>query len=251
MIFEDERLSAEHLEKLVRQYDYSIEILDVIESVQTGIEWFAKSGQLPDLILMDIQLSDGSCFELFRKINIDTPVIFTTAFNEYALQAFKVNSVDYLLKPIVYAELEAAIDKYKKNNHRAIPDSVQYYEQLYQHIHANSRYKKRLLIKIGDQLKHIGIEDIAYFIFQEGLSYAVSFSNHFYPLDYSLDELERIVDPSVFFRVNRQCIVRPEAIEKIHSYFNNRLKLNLRPAYQDAVIVSRERVADFKIWLDS
>lgn len=251
MIFEDEKLSAEHLGKLVLQYNTDIEILNIIESVRSGVEWFSKSRQLPDLILMDIQLSDGSCFELFRKINIDIPVIFTTAFNEYALQAFKVNSVDYLLKPIVFVELKEAIDKYKKNTQRIIPDPVQYYEQLYQHIHANSQYKKRLLIKIGDQLKHINVEDIAYFIFQEGLSHAVTFSNHSYPLDYSLDELERLIDPSVFFRVNRQCIVRPEAIEKIHSYFNNRLKINLRPAQQDAVIVSRERVADFKTWLDN
>ena len=250
LIFEDEALSAEHLTKLIRQYDPSIEMLGLIESVQQGRNWL-ESNQRPDLMIMDIQLSDGSSFELFKQFNIETPVIFTTAYNEYAVQAFKVNSIDYLLKPITLPDLKEAFEKFKRRSFSGLVNVGQKYEQLYAELSQSSRYKSRLLIKIGEQLKYVNLEDAAYFRFEDGMSYVITFSGNKFPLDYSLDDLEKILDPGLYFRINRQFIVKLKSIEKIHSYFNGRLKLNLNPASETEVIISRERVADFKNWLDS
>lgn len=250
LIFEDENLSAEHLENLIHRYDPSIELLGIIESVKQGVDWLNKNPH-PDLLLMDIQLSDGSCFDVFKQIHLDIPVIFTTAYNEYAIQAFKVNSIDYLLKPIDFQELKLAFEKFRKQNWKAIQNSDRIYEQLYSRLVQASQFKRRLLVKVGEQLKQVNVEDIAYFLFDNGMSWAVTFAKTRLPIDYSLDELEQILDPKHFFRINRKFIVKPEAIEKIHSYFNNRLKLHLRPDPESEVLVSRERVQDFKNWLDS
>ena len=250
LIFEDESLSAEHLVKLIRRYDPAIELLGIIESVKQGVDWFPNHPH-PDLLLMDIQLSDGSCFELFRQVRLDMPVIFTTAYDEYAIQAFKVNSIDYLLKPIDFQELQLAIEKFRKQRNHMIQNPEQVYEQLYSRLIQTSRYKKRLLIKVGEQLKQVNVEDIAYFLFDDGMCWAVTFAKTRLPVDFSLDDLEQMLDPKMFFRINRKFIVKPEAIDKIHTYFNNRLKLQLRPDPETEVLVSRERVVDFKSWLDS
>lgn len=250
LIFEDESLSAEHLVNLIRRYDPTIELLGIIESVKQGIEWLGNHAH-PDLLLMDIQLSDGSCFELFKQVRLEMPVIFTTAYNEYAIQAFKVNSVDYLLKPIDFQELQRAFEKFRKQGLKRTLNPEQIYDQVYSRLIQNSQYKKRLLVKIGEQLKQINTEDIAYFIFNDGMCWAVTFAKNRLPVDYSLEEIEQMFDPDLFFRINRKFIVRPESIEKIHTYFNNRLKLQLRPDPETEVLVSRERVSDFKTWLDN
>lgn len=250
LIFEDESLSAEHLANLIRRYDPEIDLLGIIESVEKGIEWFSVHPH-PDLLLMDIQLSDGSCFDLFKQVHIEVPVIFTTAYNEYAIQAFKVNSIDYLLKPIEFLELQLALEKFRKQQKNIVPDKDRLYEQLYSRLLQPMHYKSRLLVKIGDQLKQVLIEDIAFFIFEEGMCWAVTFAKNRLPVDYSLDDLEQMLDPKKFFRINRKFIVNPDSIEKIHVYFNNRLKLQLRPNPDTEVLVSRERVADFKNWLNS
>lgn len=250
LIFEDESLSSEHLIKLIHRYDPAIELLGIFESVKQGVDWFSNHLH-PDLLLMDIQLSDGSCFELFKQVRLGIPVIFTTAYNEYAIQAFKVNSIDYLLKPIDFQELQLAFEKFKKQQNHLIQNPEQVYEQLYSRLIQTSRYKKRLLIKVGEQLKQVNVEDIAYFLFDDGMCWAVTFAKAKLPVDYSLDDLELMVDPKMFFRINRKFIVRPESIEKIHTYFNNRLKLQLRPDPESEVLVSRERVSDFKNWLDN
>lgn len=250
LIFEDEGLSAEHLVKLIGQYDPSIELLGIIESVKQGIEWFSNH-QHPDVLLMDIQLSDGSCFDLFKQIRLEIPVIFTTAYNEYAIQAFKVNSVDYLLKPIDYQDLKLAFEKFRKQQKIHVPNTEQLYEQLYSRLVQPKQYKKRLLIKIGEQLKQVVVDDIAFFQFEEGMCWAITLGKNRMPVDYSLDELEQMLDPKMFFRINRKFIVNPDSIEKIHTYFNNRLKLQLRPDPETEVLVSRERVSDFKNWLNS
>ena len=250
LIFEDESLSAEHLVKLIRCYDPEIKLVGIIESVKKGVDWLLNHAH-PDLMLMDIQLSDGSCFELFKQIRLEIPVIFTTAYNEYAIQAFKVNSVDYLLKPINFQELQLAIEKFRKQRNHVIQHPEQIYEQLYSRMIQTSQYKKRLLIKVGEQLKQVNVEDIAYFLFDDGMCWAVTFAKTRLPIDYSLDELGQMLDPKMFFRINRQFIVSPEAIDKIHTYFNNRLKIKLRPDPETEVLVSRERVSDFKSWLDS
>ena len=250
LIFEDEVLSAEHLVKLISQYDPSIELVGTIESLKEGQNWL-ESNPRPDLMIMDIQLSDGTCFELFKQFSIETPVIFTTAYNEYAVQAFKVNSIDYLLKPITLPDLKEAFEKFKKRNFSDLINTKHKYEQLYTELSQSSRYKSRLLIKIGEQLKYVNLEDVAYFRFQDGMSHAITFSGNKFPLDNSLDEIEKILDPFMFFRINRQFIITLKSIEKIHSYFNARLKLNLKPVPETEVIISRERVSDFKNWLDS
>lgn len=250
MIFEDESLSAEHLVKLMNRYDPTIELLGIIESVKQGVEWLSAHPH-PDLLLMDIQLSDGSCFDLFKQVRLEMPVIFTTAYNEYAVQAFKVNSVDYLLKPIDFQDLQLAFEKFKKQRLPLSQNPEQFYEQLYARLFQPAQYKKRLLVKIGEQLKQVVVEDIAFFQFEEGMSWAVTFGKNRMPVDYSLDELEQMLDPKLFFRINRKFIVNPDSIEKIHTYFNNRLKLQLRPNPETEVLVSRERVPDFKNWLNS
>ena len=250
LIFEDESLSAEHLVKMIRRYDPSIELLGVIESMAQGVDWLSCN-EHPDLMMMDIQLSDGSCFELFRKTTINCPVIFTTAYNEYAIQAFKVNSIDYLLKPIDFQELKNAFEKFIKQRQFINTDQEEIYERLYARLTRNNHYRKRLLIKIGEQLKQVCMEDIAFFLFEEGLCWAVTHSKCRYPIDHSLEELEQMLNPDMFFRINRKFIVNPESIDKIHTYFNNRLKLQLRPDPETEVLVSRERVSGFKNWLDS
>jgi len=250
LIFEDESLSAEHLVKLICRYDPTIELQGIIESVKKGVEWFSSHPH-PDLLLMDIQLSDGPCFDLFKQVRLEIPVIFTTAYNEYAIQAFKVNSVDYLLKPIDFQDLRIAFEKFRKQHNNVIQNKEQLYEQLYSRLIQASQYKKRLLIKVGEQLKQVNVEDIAYFLFNEGMCWAVTFAKNKLPIDYSLDELEQMLDPKLFFRINRKFLVKPEAIEKIHTYFNNRLKIQLRPDPEVEVLVSRERVPDFKYWLDN
>ncbi len=243
VIFEDEKLNAERLTELIKKYDSSVQVLAVLESVKQGIEWLSAY-PLPDLILMDIRLSDGLSFELFEKVNIDIPVIFTTAYDEYAIRAFKVNSVDYLVKPIDFLELKAAIDKFKRVRPLISKDFIQsVLEQ------RNPKYKNRFLIKMGDQLRHVECSDIAYFIFEDGLVMAVTKGKSSLPMDYSLDHLEQLLNPADFFRLNRKVIARIDSIGKIHTYFNGRLKVELLPAADEDIIVSRERVGKFKGWM--
>lgn len=243
VIFEDEKLNAERLMGLIKKYDSSVQVLAVLESVKQGIGWLTKN-PLPDLILMDIRLSDGLSFELFEKVSIDIPVIFTTAYDEYAIRAFKVNSVDYLVKPIDFQELKAAIDKFKHVRPLLSRDFIQsILEQ------SDLKYKNRFLIKVGDQLKHIECRDIAYFIFEDGLVMAVTKGRSSLPMDHSLDHLEQLLNPSDFFRLNRKVIAQIDAIGKIHTYFNGRLKVELLPAADEDIIVSRERVTKFKEWM--
>jgi DNA-binding LytR/AlgR family response regulator len=243
LIFEDEKLNAERLIELIKRYDPSVRILAVIESVEKGIDWFIKNPS-PELIFMDIRLTDGLSFELFEKVNIDIPVIFTTAYDEYAVRAFKVNSVDYLVKPVDYNELKAAIDKFKKVRPLLSRDFIQaILEQ------SNQKYKNRFLVKIGDQLRHVDCRDIAYFIFEDGLVMAVTKAKSALPMDHSLDHLEQLVNPADFFRLNRKVIARIDSIGRIHSYFNGRLKIELLPPLDEDIIVSRERVGKFKEWM--
>jgi len=243
LIFEDEKLNAERLTELIKRYDSSVKVLEVLESVKKGIEWLTENPH-PELIFMDIRLTDGLSFELFERVNIETPVIFTTAYDEYAIRAFKVNSVDYLVKPVDYAELKAAIDKFKKVRPLLSRDFIQSILD-----QSNPKYKSRFLVKIGDQLRHIDCKNIAYFIFEDGLVMAVTKTKFSLPMDHSLDHLEQLLDPADFFRINRKIIARIDSIGKIRSYFNGRLKIELIPSVDEDVIVSRERVGKFKEWM--
>ncbi len=248
LIFEDEQLSAERLEQLLARLDQNLEVVEVLSSVKQGVAWF-KSNPNPDLILMDIHLTDGSCFELFNQVVIDVPVIFTTAYDEYAIKAFKVNSVDYILKPIDFEELVAAFEKFNKYRSQQPQVQSQLIQTLYEQISREGKYKQRFLVKLGEQLKRIESKDIAYFFFEDGLVWANSKSNLKLPMDYSLEQLEQMLDPRVFFRINRKMLIKLESVEKIHTYYNSRLKLVLQPDMGKDIIVSRERVNDFKEWI--
>ena len=247
IIIEDEMLSAEHLELLLKRIDSEISIIGIFDSVKKSITEFEK-GLKADLLFVDIHLADGLSFEIFSKISIETPVIFTTAFDEYAIQAFKVNSIDYLLKPIGLSELQVAVDKFKKWN---LVNQKSLLEQL-SHLYSsfNKHYKTRFMVKMGDQIVSIRAEDILHFIADDGIVLLMSKDVKRYPVDFTLDQIDEMLDPTVFFRINRKVIININAIQKVTSYFNSRLKVNAIQLSDDSAIVSRDRVPEFKLWLD-
>jgi two-component system, LytTR family, response regulator LytT len=245
LIFEDEIDNGEHLIRLIKTLRPQYTILGVLPSVAAGIEYFQK-GIMPDLVFMDIHLADESSFHFFETTKLEFPVIFTTAFDKYALRAFKVNSIDYLMKPIEKQELEKSIEKFEKllRVHVPFTQIVKFAEGILQ------KQNQRFSARVNDQLIFVKVQDIAYIFSIESSTWAVPFSGMKVPLDYSLDHLEKMLDTSVFFRINRKYIVRLEAIKKIEAYFNNRYVLSLTPEIKDTVIVSRERSAIFKNWVE-
>lgn len=247
VIIEDEKLSAEHLETLLKKVDKQIQVVAVYDSVKAVLEAF-KHGVPADLLFMDIHLADGLSFEIFTKLAIDTPVIFTTAYDEYAIKAFKVNSIDYLLKPIGIGELRSALEKFKKRQTPSpahiLPDLSKVYENM------SKQYKTRFMVKMGDHLVSVKSDEIAHFIAEDGVVLLSTKIEKRYAVDYTLDQLEELLDGSSFFRINRKVFVHINAIQKISTYFNSRLKINSPGLVDDDSVVSRERVNDFKKWLD-
>lgn len=249
LILEDEKPAAQRLEKLLISYDIKIEILDKISSVKKAIEWF-NTHVTPDLVFMDIQLSDGISFEIFEYVDIKCPIVFTTAYDEYALKAFRVNSIDYLLKPIDEEGIEQAFSKLKKLGLGKPKDPGDFLDQVSQAMKMlQSKYKNRFLVKVGERIHAIPVNEILYFYSKEKACFCHTTSNKNYLLDYSLEQLEAMVDPQEFFRVNRQFLICFQAVKDIISYSSSRLKLMLEGSSED-VIVSRDRVGDFKNWLD-
>lgn len=246
LIFEDEALTAERLINLLKKHDPGIEVLGVLQTVKSGIKWF-KTNSLPDLVFMDIHLADGSGFEILSNIKVDVPVIFTTAYDKYAIQAFKVNSIDYLLKPIDFNELKNAISKFNSliGKPQLNGDTFKYFIDKM----ANP-YKQRFLIKSGDIMKFVNTTDIAYFVFDEDYVYAYKTDSKHYIIDDSIEKLEKLLNPNDFFRINRKMIISLQSIVDIHKYFNGRVKLKLKPDIQFDAIVSREKTSDFKKWLN-
>jgi DNA-binding LytR/AlgR family response regulator len=246
IIIEDEKLSAELLTNLLKRIDASINVIAIYDSVKKSVEAFQK-GIKADVVFVDVHLADGLSFEIFNKIQIDTPVIFTTAFDEYAIKAFKLNSVDYLLKPIGADDLRAAIDKLKKLNqsHTSI---VQDIANAYQNL--NKQFKNRFMVKMGDSIVSVKTEDVLHFIAEDGITLLVTTNAKRYPVDYTLDQLEELVSPDLFFRINRKVLISINAVQKVSSYFNSRLKINSTLLEDESAIVSRERVNEFKAWLD-
>lgn len=250
VIIEDEISASNRLKRHLQNIDSSIEVLTVLESIEDAIEWLSNNEE-PNLIFMDIQLSDGLSFEIFDEIKIDCPVIFTTAYNEYAVKAFKVNSIDYLLKPIDPKELGASLQKYYQLNQMSKYNTEIDLKPLMQALKIDKRkYKSRFLIKKGKSLIVLPIDTISYFCIQNQLVYAVTQDGSKHLIDFPLDEIEDMIDPSCFFRINRQMIVAVDSIITINDYFNSRLKLTLKSAPNSDTIVSREKVTDFKKWLD-
>ncbi len=248
LIIEDEIPAAKRLRNLIAEHCYEAVVMDVVDSVEGATHWL-NTFDKPDLIFMDIQLSDGLSFDIFNQTEVVSPVIFTTAYDQYALKAFKVNSVDYLLKPIDPVELESAFQKFKNLHHQSQEYDRTAIQSLISSI-TQKGYKERFLVKVGQQLNYVQTKDIAYFYSEEGLVYALTSSNKRHVIDYTLEQLGDVLDPKNFFRINRKIIVGVESINKIHTYFNSRLKLELAPRTDMEVIVSRERVGDFKSWLD-
>jgi len=254
LIIEDEPFAQKELERLLKSSSYDVEILDYIDSVEESVKWLNANSA--DLIFMDIQLSDGLSFEIFDKVNIETPVIFTTAFDEYAIRAFKVNSIDYLLKPIELDDLKKALSKFEhsfsKQEKAEVVESYLSKEQLEKllSLYRPTNYKSRFIAKLGDNIKHIAVEEIPYFYFEEKVVFLVTQSNDRYIVDYTLDQLETLLDPKSFFRINRKYIASIDSIEKVSKYFNSRLKIRLKPHIDDEILISRAKVKDFINWLD-
>lgn len=251
LIIEDEIPAAKQLNKWLQQLIPQIEILDTLDSVESAISWLKQPPEAVSLIFMDIQLADGLSFDIFQQVPITSPVIFTTAFDQYTMKAFKVNSIDYLLKPIDPKELKRALEKYQRFFAQAAPSVINYQEVLAA-IQSQQQpdYKKRFLVKSGSELRFIQTPGIQYFFSEESLVFAQLANGQKFHLDYYLDQIEKRVNPAQFFRINRKLIVQLNAIHKIHTYFNSRLLLDLKPATAFDAIVSRDRVADFKQWLD-
>lgn len=245
-IVEDEKLAAERLQTLLQEYDPTIEIAACLESVEETVKYL-KQKTHPDLLLLDIHLSDGHSFEIFKQVSYSKPVIFTTAYDNYALEAFKMFSIDYILKPVTLDALAAAMNKLKS---LAISFSSNDLNRLMPEWQ-NSRYKKRFLGKVGQRLFFIDTGDIAFFQADNKIVYLADKEGNRYVVDHTMERLEEQLDPRQFFRLNRKFIVNSNAIQQVKPYFNNRLKLTVKGASQpDEMVISRERVADFKLWAE-
>lgn len=249
LIVEDEELAVKKLQKTLAAVDDTAVVLASTDSIKSTVEWLQENPQ-PDLILMDIELADGQSFEIFNLVDVKSPVIFTTSYDEYALKAFKVNSVDYLLKPIQKDELQAALTKYKKLQSNARPDiSLDSLVKELQQKLQPKEYRKRFLVKHGQKLVSVEVEDIAYFYSDGRLNFFKTKDNKKFVVDYTMDELEDMLDPERYFRISRSFYVSVNSIDKIDDYFGNRLILSLLPEVDKEALVSREKVTEFKKWM--
>lgn len=248
LIIEDEPQAAARIERLIKELVPSALILDKLDSVKRAVEWFSKNPK-PDLALMDIQLADGLSFKIFEHVEIRCPVIFTTAYDEYALKAFKVNSIDYILKPVDRDELNNALVKLTTLTKRDNTDSLQ--ENINQVINLLSKkFKERFIVKVGEHLHTIQVKDIIYFYSHDKTTFCVTLEGRTMIIDFSLEQLETMLDPEIHFRVNRKYLIKLAAIKDIITYTNSRLRLILLASTDNDIIVARERVQEFKQWLD-
>lgn len=249
LIIEDEPQAAQRLQKLLMELVPEAEILGAFDTVKKSVQWF-KSNSAPDLVMMDIQLADGLSFSIFEQCEVKSPVIFTTAYDEYALRAFKVNSIDYILKPVDKDDLSAALKKFNSLS-RSETDTKLILDNIGQAVQMlTKKYKTRFVIKVGEHLRTIEVENIRYFYSQEKATFCVTDENRNFILDYTLEQLEEMLDPTLFYRINRKYLVRSSAIQDIISFTNSRLKLVLKGSQDNDIIVARERVQEFKNWLD-
>lgn len=245
VIIEDEKPAVEKLKQLLSNSGENISIVNIMGSVEDSVNWL-NNNPAPDLIFMDIQLNDGISFEIFESVKITAPVIFTTAFDAYAIRAFKVNSIDYLLKPIDPELLSNAIKKY--NDHYSAEKSEQINQMISE---MPAKYKSRFLIKTGVHFKSVAITDIESFFIQERATFLLTKEAKTLDIDYSLDQLEKMVDPEDFFRANRNCLINTHYIKDMIGYSGSRIKVKmLYGSYPDPIIISRERVNAFKIRMD-
>lgn len=248
LIIEDETLAANRLKRLLKNIDPNIEIIQSIESLTNAVNYLSENQKKVDLIFLDIHLSDGSSFEIFEEIQVEIPIIFTTAYDKYAIQAFKQNSVDYLLKPISESQLQNSVEKYKKLFQTNKTTTFDYNEiaQLLQPDQPN--YKKRFLVYVGSKIRSIAVEEIAFFYAEQGAIFFHTYQGKTYDINYTLEKLTHLVDLEQFYRVNRKFIVHINAIQEAYQFSRNRLKLNLDPKPNFDVFVPLDRIAAFKRW---
>lgn len=247
LIIEDERHTANRLASLLHRYDITIVIAGVLGSVRESVDWL-KTNERPDLIFQDIQLNDGNCFEIYEQVRVETPVIFTTAYSEFALKSFEVNSIAYLVKPYDFGDITSALEKFRAVREYFLPPETDLLKELLaSHKKTN---KKRFLVKTGDRYQSINAADVAWFVFDEGVTFAFTFAKKRYPLNYSIDQLSALLAPDDFFRINRKYVISFRIIGAIHSWFGSRLKVETTPPTPEELVVSRERVSNFKRWLD-
>lgn len=247
LIIEDEPQAAQRIEKLTKSIVPEATILASIDSVKKTVSWLS-SNAAPNLILMDIQLADGISFSIFDQCEVKSPVIFTTAYDEYALKAFKVNSIDYILKPVDEADLRTALKKYQA---LSAPAQSKLLESIGQAINMlTKKYKERFIIKVGEHLKSIETNEILFFFSLEKTTFAQTIDGRKHILDFTLDQLETLLNPTDYFRINRKYMVRSQSIQDMISHTNSRLKLRLKTSDDSDIIVARERVLEFKDWLD-
>jgi len=253
LVIEDERLAANKLKKTITEIDASFHIAGITDSIVSSVEWLKNNPQ-PDLIFMDIELADGQSFEIFNCIDVKSPVIFTTSYDEYAIKAFRVNSVDYLLKPVKKEALAASFLKYNRlklaygTNAMQVLDFKSLIIEL-QEQNKPREYRQRFLVKQGQRLVSIEADEFAFFYTDGKVVFFQTKAKAKFIVDYAIDELQEFIDPMKFFRINRQFLIAIHSVANIHSYFNGRLKLELRPSIDKEVIISRERVNDFKEWM--
>ncbi len=251
LIVEDEKLAADRLEKMIRRLQPEALLAGRATSVKAACTWLETQGA-PDLAFLDIQLGDGLSFEIFERCPLHCPIIFTTAYDAYALKAFKLNSIDYLLKPIEEEELAAALKKYQQwqlpQGQVQLPEPVAYERTGLQ---LTQQYKQRFLVKLGEQLHAIPVEEVLHCWNEEKATFLTARSGKRYLVEYSLNQLEELLDPKLFFRINRQVMLRLESIKNIVAYSGSRLKVILQHAENKEALVSRERVNEFKAWLDT
>ncbi|WP_080059493.1 LytR/AlgR family response regulator transcription factor [Spirosoma aerolatum] len=247
IIIEDEDRSARQLERMLKKYDPAVQVLAQLPSVSESVAWLSQHS-VPDLILMDIHLEDGLAFSIFEQIQLTVPIIFTTAYDEYMIKAFKVNSIDYLLKPVDYDELVNALDKFKTLRSVASSPDLTKLLQVVQQFR-ESPFKERFMVSIGTKIRSVETGEIAYFFSEEKATFLTTKEGQLLPLEYSLDQLTGMLNPSQFFRMNRQFLVARTAIQTIHVYSAGKLKVDLRPTPRQEVLVSLSRIADFKDWL--
>jgi two-component system, LytTR family, response regulator LytT len=253
LIVEDEDLAVKKLKKTLASVDDSAEVVGETESIKSTVSWL-ESNPAPDLILMDIELADGQSFEIFNHTEVKSPVIFITSYDEYALKAFKVNSVDYLLKPVQKEDLQLALAKYREMKKLYAPEkespiSLETLVKELQQKLGTKEYRKRFLVKLGQKLVSVEVDDIAYFFSDGRLNFFKTFDNKKYVVDYTMDELNNMLDPEKYFRISRSFYISVDSVGQIHDYFGNRLLLHLKPETDKEAIVSREKVSEFKTWL--
>ncbi len=250
VIIEDEHLIAQRIRDLLHKIDPGITVLSSIDTVKRACEWFSQN-EKPDLVFMDIQLADGLSFDIFDLVKIESPVIFITAYQEYAIRAFKVNSVDYLLKPVSEEDLRMALGKYKRyfNHLDRVPeigtDLIRSIREM-----ISKPYKSRFMIKVGDHIKSVDVEEILYFYSQQKGTFMHTADKRNYAIDYTLDKLGELLNPDIFTRINRQYIASHKAITELISLSGSKLKVRLLHSDDDQVYISRDRLSTFKEWLD-